>query len=243
MLLTTLLLAIVPALELQTDSHSAVAAYRAGDYDTATALWTEALATAEHPAERARLTYDLGNAAFRRGQTLQAIGWYTSSVRLAPRHADAWANLELARSEVGLEPADRGDLAATMTRLLSSLTLLESEWLVLFAILLLAAALSGEALRGGRVWRRLSLVAGLGVLLALAPYIWNANQSRGATVLVIATEGTSGRSEPRPDGKRIATLEAGMELALLDELGAWVKVEAPEGEIWVKGDAIFHLAR
>ena len=155
----------------------ATKAYRAGDHVTAAALWQEALGLARTQelgdAERGRLLYNLGNAAYRQGDLLVAVAWYTAALRLTPRNPDLWANLELARSEVDLEPADRGDLAATLNRLLSSLTRPEAEWLVALALAVLALALGGEATRGGRLWRRLATGA-LGVtLLSSAPLFWH----------------------------------------------------------------------
>ncbi len=98
----------------------AVAAYRAGDLDTARSLWLELLEAEPRVvrgAERGRVLFNLGNLALRAQADLEAVGWYTASLRLRPRDADTWANLEFARLGTGLEPADRGDLKDTLARL------------------------------------------------------------------------------------------------------------------------------
>lgn len=106
---------------------AATDAYRRGDFDAATRAWTQLLADRSLPAaERARLCFNLGNAAFRDERPLEAVGWYEAALRLAPRDGDAWANVEHARSAAGLAPKDRGDLAATLSRLAYAPTRAES---------------------------------------------------------------------------------------------------------------------
>lgn len=226
----------------------ATEAYRAGDHVTALGLWQEALGLARTQelgdAERGRLLYNLGNAAYRQDDLLVAVAWYTAALRLTPRNADLWANLELARSAVGLEPADRGDLASTSSRLLSSWTRPEAEWLVALALALLALALGGEALRGGRTWRRLAMGA-LGLtLLSSAPLFWHLAGEGTRPLLVVQEGGTQGRSEPRSDGTPLARLEAGQRVQRLDALPGWVRVTgAGDHPLWVREASVFELVR
>jgi len=221
----------------------AVAAYRAGDYDTAQVTWLAALQTADSRAERARLAYNLGNTAFRAGNVPEAVGWYTSSLALVPRDADAWASLELARTEAGLEPADRGDLTATLRRVVTSVTLAESEWLVLWSLVLLALCLAGEALRGGAAWRRSALAALALCAVVSIPWGWNLLRDGRRPMLVVA-EGTAARSEPRPDAKRLRDLDVGSEVERLDDLPGWTQVRDDRGErLWVRTHALFDLVR
>jgi hypothetical protein len=137
-MLATLLLALASWSQAPGFDQAAVDAYRRGDYAGAKSLWIATLETGRDESgaplpdgERARILYDLGNAAFRAGEPLEAVGWYTASLRLRPRDAETWSNLEHARRTAKLEPADRGDLAATLGRLLTSITHVESQWLAL----------------------------------------------------------------------------------------------------------------
>lgn len=223
--------------------RAAIDAYRAGDHATAAALWIDALPLAHLGAERGRICYDLGNTAYRRDELLAAVGWYTAALRHAPRDPDLWANLELARAEAELEPADRGDLSATVVRLLSSLTRGEAEWLLMGAFAILGAALAGEALRGGRVWRRLALVAVVGVLIAGAPLGWQLAQAGGHPMLVVDGGGARSRSEPRSDAQGLGRLQAGSVVQRRDALPGWVKVAQGGREVWVRERAVFDLVR
>ena len=236
-----------------THDRKAVEAYRAGDLDTARTAWL-AVIEPEDPqersapprAERARILYDLGNVAFRKGSTLEAVGWYTASLRLRPRDADAWANLEHARSEAKLEPADRGDLSATLTRVLSSFTRAESEWLVILGALLWAGVLAMEAVRGGRLWRRLAWLGAVCVLLSLSPWMYNQRFAERDTLISIEPkeQPLQVRSEPRADAAVIADVAPGEILERKDALPEWTKVELDSGlEGWVKKSSVFALSR
>lgn len=233
--------------------QAAIDAYRRGNYDSAKSLWIAALETGKDesgsalPAsERARILHDLGNTAFRSGAPLEAVGWYTASLRLRPRDGETWTNLEHARRTAKLEPADRGDLAATLWRLVTSITPAESEWIALAGAALWAALLAAEAIRGGRLLRRLSLAATFLALVSLVPWIVHRGRAERDTVLVIAADdgGTGVHSEPRPDAAVVANAAAGVELDRLDELPGWVKVVAPDGTAgWIESRAAFALRR
>jgi len=222
----------------------AVSAYRSGDYPSASVLWERALEQAVAPAERSRLCFNLGNAAYRQGEVTMAVAWYTASLRLAPRDADAWANLELARAEAGLEPADTGDLTATLWRGLTSFTRPEGEWLALLGIALLVLALLGEALRGGLLWGRLAwTTAGLALLLSL-PLARHLVIDTEADAMIVASTGAQGRSEPRPDAKRLERLAQGLEVTVVDHVPGWVRVQsAAERRLWVSEASVMSLHR
>jgi len=228
------------------DDARAVRAYDAGDLESARSLWLERL-EAEPPLEapeRARILYNLGNVAASRERWLEAVGWYTASLRLRPRDADAWSNVELARLKAGLEPMDRGDLNATLLRLVSSLTPAESEWLALASIGPLALFLLLEALRGGRLWRRLALA---GIVLALAgaaPWAYHLAEAGRDPLLVVDERGTSLLNEPKAGATTLARVPVGERVERLDELPGWVRVSRSDGTRgWLRREAAFDLRR
>ncbi len=218
----------------------AVRAYRAGDWGTARTLWLEVLADEEPLVDRADVLFDLGNVAWRQGRPLEAAGWYTACIREAPRHRDAWSNLEFVRAEAGLEPADRGDLSSTFRRLLSSLTAGEAEWLAVGCTALLALALLFEALRGGALFRRLSLAALVVLALGLLPWLWSQVGSGGRPVFTVAQDGAALRSEPAEGGTVVGRLLPGSQADRIDALPGWVRVERDDGARgWVEaGDVV-----
>lgn len=224
----------------------AAASYRAGDLEGARGAWLALLEDEDGPrgAERARVLHNLGNVDARREDWARAVGWYAASLRLRPRDAETWHNVEFARLKAGLEPQDRGDLSATLRRALSSVTLGESAWLALFSLLPLALCLAGEALRGGLAWRRLCLASAAWFALALVPWSWNLASADDDPLLVISEGRVAAHSEPRMDAAGVGTLPAGVEVERLDQLPGWVKVALPEGGSgWIARDAVFPLRR
>jgi tetratricopeptide (TPR) repeat protein len=230
-------------------ADSGATAYRAGDYERASVAWETALAAASEAggraaAERARLCHNLGNAAWRRDRVAEAAAWYTASLRLRPRDADTWANLELARATAGWDPEDRGDLKDTMKRLLTGLTARESDGAALAALVLLAIALGGEALRGGRTWRRAILGAGVALTLAVACAIGSRLRETPDIWMVTHAGGASLHSEPRDDALSLGRLEPGARARAVDELPDWVRLvteDAPAS--WVRREHLFSLER
>lgn len=222
-----------------------VQAWRGGDRESARSLWLAALdAPADARLDRAEVCYDLGNAAWRAQKPLEAAAWYTAAIRIDPRHADAWANLEFVRGAAGLEPADRGDLTATLRRLLSLLTLAESEWLVVICALAWSALLAAHALRGGVLLRRMAVVGGLVTAVSLVPWIDNLRRNGRDEVFVVAPAGAGLQSEPRGEATNLAHLAAGSIAQRLDSLPGWVQVRAGGDQPgWVREGDVFALRR
>jgi hypothetical protein len=194
--------------------------------------------------ERARVLYNLGNASWRLDERFLAVGWYTAAVRLTPRHQDAWENLELARAETGLEPADRGDLDATVRRVLGSLTLSEARTLALYSTLFFALVLLIEALRGGRILAAFSGVACLATLALCLPWGYHLASSESSPMLVIRPGGATLRSEPRSALPQVASADPGLIVERIDGLPGWVRVCLPDGTRgWSREEAFFALDR
>ena len=224
---------------------AAVDAFRAGEFSSARSLWQEQLAAATTPAERSRIAYNIGNTAYREGKLHLAIGWYTRALRDAPRDEDVWANLELARSEAELEPADRGDLRATIRRhFLMSFGVRGSQWSVLASLVLLAVCFAGEALRGGLLWRRLIWLSIGAVLIACIPWAWNTKNAASHPLMIVEPGGAQARSEPNRAAKVLRRYEAGTELEYVDELPDWIKVEDDrDRSMWVARGTVLDLLR
>ena len=245
LLLPLLGLASAAPLAAQAEAFDAgVAAYRRGDHAAASELWLEAL---EHPlpaGERARVCYDLGNAAWRSGRRGEALGWYSAALRAAPRHADARRNLTFAREELGLQPADEGSLASAFRRAAGSFTRAEAGWAALAASALLFGLIALEALLGGRLWRWLSLCAGALALASAAAWIHAARASAGDPYVAIGVPSVSLRAEPRNDLSSIASVDAGRTVERVDELAGWLRVETAAGERgWAPAEELFRLER
>lgn len=219
-----------------------VEAYRRGDHHSAESLWRRLVDTGSETIDPAVLYYDLGNAAFRLERPLEAAGWYTAALRLAPRHADAWTNLELARERAGLDPADRGDLVDTLKRLGSALTLAELEWTLVVLAAALLAVLLVEAFRGGLALRRTAW--GLGAVALCLALLWVARiaSREHAPLFVTETGGAALRSEPRTDAATVGRIDPADVVECLDGMPGWLRVHADGGRVgWVEEGSLLVL--
>jgi tetratricopeptide (TPR) repeat protein len=222
---------------------AAVEAFRAGQHEVALELWDEALQAPELGVrERSRLLYNAGNAAARGGEWMVAVVYYTEALKGAPRDADLWSNLEYARREAGLEPADRGDLAATCWRLLTAWTETEARWMLLFGTLLLILGFGYEALRGGRAGRAAAWSTLCVALLSSAPLLQLELEEVREEAVVVQDRGVALRSEPRSSAQVLEKAQAGTYLVVVDRLGDWVGVLTSDGQKgWVLAEGIFSL--
>lgn len=221
---------------------AAVRAYRDQDLATAEALWREGLRSADlSDRERARWMTNLGNVAARDDRWTEAAAWFEGSLLLRPRDADTRAKMDHARAEAGWPPADRGDLASTTARVLGSVTEDEARWVALLALVPLAVALTGEALRGGRAWRRGVWLAALVWLAGTVPCVHAALRADDP-VIVTAVGGASARAEPRDSATRLERLPAGSRWDRVDTLGEWTKLRGTDGrDVWVPAGDVFAL--
>lgn len=232
----------------------ALEAYRAEDYAAASAWWNDALDASTgvdelgeplaSDGERARLMANLGNCAARQDDWAKAAAWFEASLRLRPRDAETRDKLDFARSEAGWPPLDRGDLASTTARALGSFTADEARWLALLGLLPLVVSLAGEALRGGRAWRRAAIACAVVWLLACAPCMHASWKADADPVLVTNPNGAAARSEPRESAERLERLPSGTHWKRLDELPDWTRLRGPDGRsVWVPSRDVFELER
>jgi len=243
-----LTLALTPCVSAQAAALSdegAVEAYRAGEYELALERWGELLGAAEpNTGERGRLLYNAGNAAGRSGSWHRAVAYYTEALREMPRDNDLWTNLEFARREAGMDPADRGDLGSTIRRLLTAWTEPEARWLALGGSLLLVVTLLVEALRGGRSARSGAWFGALCAVISALPLLWHTQADDEAELYVVSEKGVAIRSEPKRGSKVIERAEAGSRRREVDRLSGWVGIETTDGvKGWAPEDALLTLPR
>jgi tetratricopeptide (TPR) repeat protein len=234
---------VPPGSAPQSDFTRGVEAYRRGDYAEARERWEAALEGDLAPADRARVYYDLGNACWRLERPLEAVACYTAAVRLDPRHAEAWQNLEFTRAKSGLAPADAGDLGATLERALTSLRPPERRVLLFGALVLWTLVLLLELRWGGAALRGVMVGATLALALAAAPWAYGLLRSEAAApMLVVRTGSVPLRSEPLDTRDAIGELSALEEVDRIDALPGWIRVETRNGlRGWVREDTLFAL--
>lgn len=243
-LLVLALLAAPLGAQAPEDFTRGVEAYRRGDYAEARTRWQATLALPLASEERARVYHDLGNAHWRLGEELVALACWQAALELDARHADARANLELARAKKGLSPADPGGLAGTLARARAFLRPDEQRNLLFAALVLWVLALLLELRLGGTLGRSaLVLASGLLVLSCLPWAAARLAPAEHAPMLVIAGGPAPLRAEPLDAREPIGELAQLERVERLDELPGWTRVERHDGTRgWVRSENLFALA-
>ena len=151
-----------------------------------------------------------------------------------------------ALAERAAELPDDGevDFVRSLLRLLELVNREEAPWLALLGLLPLGVILLAEALRGGRGWRWLSLLAVLAALACMGPFLRYRLQGPEPTVMVVAESGLERRREPLPARPVVGRWDPGTELRVIDRLADWHRLEDAAGERgWVSSVGLFDLDR
>ncbi len=213
----------------QGDFAGAVEAYRA----VRTAGW-----------EGADLHYNLGNAHFKAGELGRAILEWERALVLEPGHADALANLDLARSLTAdaVEPLPRFwlfQLVSWWVHLLPRsilIALVAGAWLAL-ATGVVARVLAGVTQVG--VWGgRLALIGGAVVMvLGVNLLVRELGIGRPDRAVVLA-DVVSVRSAPAADDDlTLFEIHEGTRVRVDQRAGAWAEVVLDDGKVgWVSTD-------
>jgi len=204
--------------------------YEQGKFPEAAGAY-EALAAGG--GNNASLWFNLGNAAYKSGQTGRAIVAYRMAERLTPRDPALRANLQFVRGKVYSDERTRVPTWKAAVRIATL-----NEWTALTAMLFwawCAVLMTGEMTR--RRYTK-SLLAGLGLLLfsgtagaIAASDLWNENEA-----VVVAREVTA-RFGPLDESQAAFQLRDGAEVILLDAKGSWLQVRDAEKRTgWMRRD-------
>ncbi len=208
--------------------------YAAGKYAEAAKAYEAILNSG---AASPNLLFNDGNAEFKAGNLGRAIAAYRRATLLAPRDADARANLQFARNQVQGSTFQGGHLE----NLLGTLTLNEwtalamiAFWLafILFAVMQLRPALK-NILRG---FARATAAAAILFCVCLAAA---AAFHSSRTVAVVVLPDAVTRSGPFDDAQNAFAVHDGAELAVLDQRNGWVQVSDGNGRTgWMQSKQV-----
>jgi tetratricopeptide (TPR) repeat protein len=213
------------------DWDSARAAYDAGRFAEARALYERLPARGSGAAER---LFNLGNTCYKMGDAGHAALFYRRAEWLRPRDPDIRANARIVWSQAGAPAPQEGRMA--IFRFFS-----EDEWLWLgwagYAMAFLLLGVMAFAPRFRRQGR--TLCAGFAVLAVVAAAGWGAwNLGGRADELVVLTgTGTDARFAPLPDADIHFHLPVATLVRELDRNGEWrlVRLEGAVG--WIPAAA------
>ncbi|MCC7399218.1 MAG: BatD family protein [Planctomycetes bacterium] len=205
---------------------TAIAAYRAGDYERAAADFAALFA---RTGDR-RFLMARGNCEFRRGDLPRAL-WAYESARLAlPRDHDLLANLSLVRRQLQI-PEEASGFVAELVTLRSRLSPFERLWCCAFGMSLSALCLVLGWRRVGRRWIGvLVLVPTLGLAVDVLGFV-------AAPRRAVALQRVELVSEPRTGLPPLAAVAPGVVLEVLGGgQGAYLRVAAGDRRGYVSRD-------
>jgi len=202
------------------------AAYEAGQYAQAVALYDSALQT----AGGANLYYNRGNAHFKQGEVGRAIADYARAYVRNPWDRDIRYNLAFARA---YRPDKllviENPLVKAFTGLLRSLSLSLAHLLAGVFFLLAMAALALLFIRGERLFGWVAVGLGVLFLYSFASSLsWNGEANHDRAVVVVPE--LTLRSGPGPDYKEIAVVHDGLEGAIRERRPGYVLIQMPGGQ-------------
>ena len=175
----------------------------------------------------ADLFYDLGNARYRLGDFGQAILNFERALALDPRHAEADANLRLARDE-GRALELRRDwierYAGMATVKQSTIAAAIALWFALF----ITAHLFFSRRSAGRI-----AVIVLSVIVcgaSIFAIFTLENGARGDALAIVTGKDVEARLATADNAKSVLVLPAGSEIKILSERGDWVYAALPNDQ-------------
>ncbi len=195
-------------------------------------------------APSSKLFYNIGNCLFQQGKYAEALAYYESALRIAPRDSDILENLNLTRRKLSLPEKNVLETPADVPPYLRDL-LRPDEWLLVLSI--------GSAL----------IFLGLGLRRSMGRSFWGSLLASGAVVMVVAfsavlAQGVSSYDDraaivivrnapvyalPSTQALRLPdiNLQSGEEVRIVETRLDWVRIRAGSAEGWVKKDDVQKL--
>lgn len=210
----------------------AVAAYRAGEYQTAANLWNELIAEGY---EDARIYFNLGNTCYRMNRFGPAILHYERALRLDPKNARARENLEYVRLRLKdrFQEGPRGGYTNLLRSLYNFMSVDGISILFLVLFLLLQAFWTVYLLRREPAIRTaLTFVGSILLALLLLVTTWFGVKLYRLHVVeqgVVMAPSVTAKSAPRGDATDLFVVHEGTTMRLWESVGEWRRVSLPNG--------------
>jgi len=195
--------------------------------------------------ESATLYYNLGNSCYKSGVIPAAIVNYERARRLAPGDDDLRHNLQIANMMITdrIEPAPRLFVWDYWDGIKSSFSLASLVTVVYLLYALIAACASAFLLARTYRLRKISLLAGAGVLVVFLFFVVVLIARMGDITrtdeAVVMSPIVTVKNSPDPKSSDAFVLHGGVKLLLIDRVGDWSKVRIADGKVgWLEATAV-----
>ena len=188
--------------------------------------------------------YNLGNAHYRLNSYAAAILNYERAYRLSPNDKDINANLALANSKITDKMEVVPELFLKRWWISFLLLLSVQGWSILGVILILAGFIGLVIYLFSKELqlKRISFYSGLTALFFGVCSVSFANAAEGYLIsnrgAIVFNGAVNVKSAPDNKQKTLMVIHEGTKVRILDDKGAWLKVELPNGTVgWVDATA------
>jgi tetratricopeptide (TPR) repeat protein len=218
------------------------AAYEAGDYGRAIALYDSLHATG---LASTASWYNLGNAHFEAGHTAEAVLNYERALRLAPARKDIRNNLLLAKARIPEAVAEVPVFFLTRWGRAALNSRPPGRWLIWSAICMWLAAGLGfgffRAKKGG--FRMAAFWGGIGLVvlsLVFLVFAWRKQTlDTRHPYAVLMAEKAWVKNTPDAGGQDLVQVYGGTKVRFEDAVGEWVEVSfSDRSRGWLERDAL-----
>lgn len=227
-----MMVSVVWGQEPQTLAQQGDELYRHGQYDSALALYNEALAAGYTSAE---LHYNVGNTYYRLEQLGPAVLYYERALRLKPSMKEAKENLALANSKTQdrIVELPRLFLVNWYYALCTHITpkTWRVIWLVLFALLAAAVAtfMLSRELPLRKATFSLAIAAGVLLLLATVLLVSSTRHYNAHAEAIVMEEAIAVRNSPEQQSLEKLILHEGTKVTVTESLAGWEKITLADG--------------
>jgi tetratricopeptide (TPR) repeat protein len=211
--------------------------YAAGDFNAAVNDYEELVRAGQ---DTPNLFYNLGNAYFRKKDFGRAILNYERALALDPHHAEAQANLRIARDDaraLELTPAKFERWLSVATANQYAISAAIAFWVLAFCVVVLIFSR-----RRSRSVLALSILS-LSIFAVAVFGAWTlAGGKNGAGLAVVTAENADARLATADNANRVLTLPAGSEIQILSLRGDWIYASLPNNlRGWIPAKSAEHV--
>ncbi len=220
-----------------TESNAAASAYDQGNIAEAESIYLSQL---KNGYGNASLLYNLGNCAYRKGDYGNAIAYYESARRLAPRDSDIIENLNFVRDQLNLPSIYQHDNPLDIIHSFQD-KLRPDEWGLAAGLIWFAFWIILGVFR----WKQIPVhvitaVIVIGFLVTIFSYF---EQSKGTYkpnqgVVIFANSPLYRLPGQNTNEAAKQVLKAGDYISIVEQRSEWSRIRIDEAEGWVKNSAI-----
>lgn len=240
-----LLIALPLHAQVSSNPEDGMKAYSDAKYVEAAEVFENAISTAPQPTDV--LYYNLGAAYFKQGEYGLALLNFQRAYRLSPSDSDIRHNIMVTRSKTidSMEPEPTFFLNTWIDHMTHWLGL--RGWMTL-GLILFVLTVAGALLYLLSTQRSIRLVGFYGGIAALLLCIWaNTMLYRShrfvydTTEAVITSEVVTVKSSPDLSSEDVMVVHSGMEVKVLQKIGALSEVKFPDGSVGWIGNSNYQL--